>query len=134
MEFYNTNTTNQNKQTTIKEILENLSTFDIKDIDKLQDIILANQGRDTMYYIENIDFHTFTKDSFNYLMQQISVYRTTFHGIGPFINKNGLWYSNKTDRNLEKIIESHAKIIQSQKKEIEELKGKLKLSNHNNNK
>ena len=126
MEFYNTNTTNQSKQTTIKEILENLSTFDIKDIDKLQDIILANQGRDTMYYIENIDFHTFTKDSFNYLMQQISVYRTTFHGIGPFINKNGLWYSNKTDRNLEKIIESHAKIIQSQKKEIEELKGKLK--------
>ena len=43
MEFYNTNTTNQSKQTTIKEILENLSTFDIKEVDKLQDIILTNQ-------------------------------------------------------------------------------------------
>ena len=122
MEFYNTNTTNQSKQNTIKEILENLSTFDIKEVDKLQDIILTNQGRDTAYYIENIDFHTFTKDSFNYLMQQINVYRTTFHGIGPFVNKNGLWYSNKTDRNLEQIIESQAKIILSLKKEIQKMK------------
>ena len=127
MEFYNTNTTNQSKQTTIKEILENLSTFDIKEVDKLQDIILTNQGRDTAYYIENIDFHTFTKDSFNYLIQQINVYRTTFHGIGPFVNKNGLWYSNKTNKNLEQIIESQAEILQSQKKEIQELKDKLEF-------
>ena len=55
MEFYNTNTTNQSKQNTIKEILENLSTFDIKEVEKLQDIILTNQGRDTAYYIEKIE-------------------------------------------------------------------------------
>ena len=126
---YNTKSSDSKHQDIIKNILKNLYTFDIKDIDKLQDIILANQGRDTMYYIENIDFHTFTKDSFNYLMQQINVHRNTFHVIGPFINKNGLWYSNKTDRNLEQIIESQTTIIQSQKKEIEELKQKLKLSN-----
>lgn len=119
---YNTNSSDSKHQDIIKEILENLSTFDIKEVDKLQDIILSNQGRDTAYYIEKIDFHTFTKDSFNYLIQQINVYRTTFHGIGPFVNKNGLWYSNKTDRNLEKIIESQAEIILSLKKEIQEMK------------
>ena len=119
---YNTNSSDSKHQDIIKEILENLSTFDIKEVDKLQDIILSNQGRDTAYYIEKIDFHTFTKDSFNYLIQQINVYRTTFHGIGPFVNKNGLWYSNKTDRNLEKIIESQAEIILSLKKEIQEIK------------
>lgn len=119
---YNTNSSDSKHQEIIKEILENLSTFDIKEVDKLQDIILSNQGRDTAYYIEKIDFHTFTKDSFNYLIQQINVYRTTFHGIGPFVNKNGLWYSNKTDRNLEKIIESQAEIILSLKKEIQEMK------------
>lgn len=124
---YNTNSSDSKHQDIIKEILENLSTFDIKEVDKLQDIILSNQGRDTAYYIEKIDFHTFTKDSFNYLIQQINVYRTTFHGIGPFVNKNGLWYSNKTDRNLEKIIESQAEILQSQKKEIQELKDKLEF-------
>jgi hypothetical protein len=124
---YNTKSSDSKHQDIIKKILKNLYTFDIKDIDKLQDIILANQGRDTMYYIDNIDFHTFTKDSFNYLMQQINVHRNTFHGIGPFINKNGLWYSNKTDRNLEQIIESQTTIIQSQKKEIEELKQKLEF-------
>ena len=124
---YNTKSSDSKHQDIIKKILKNLYTFDIKDIDKLQDIILTNQGRDTAYYIEKIDFHTFTKDSFNYLIQQINVYRTTFHGIGPFVNKNGLWYSNKTDRNLEKIIESQAEIIQSQKKEIQELKNKLEF-------
>mgnify|MGYP001180592979 CR=1 FL=1 len=124
---YNTNSSDSKHQDIIKEILENLSTFDIKEVDKLQDIILSNQGRDTAYYIEKIDFHTFTKDSFNYLIQQINVYRTTFHGIGPFVNKNGLWYSNKTDRNLEKIIESQAEIILSLKKEIQELKDKLEF-------
>jgi hypothetical protein len=124
---YNTNSSDSKHQDIIKEILKNLYTFDIKDVDKLQDIILANQGRDTAYYIEKIDFHTFTKDSFNYLIQQINVHRNTFHGIGPFINKNGLWYSNKTDRNLEQIIESQTTIIQSQKKEIEELKQKLEF-------
>ena len=124
---YNTNSSDSKHQEIIKEILENLSTFDIKEVDKLQDIILSNQGRDTAYYIEKIDFHTFTKDSFNYLIQQINVYRTTFHGIGPFVNKNGLWYSNKTDRNLEKIIESQAEIILSLKKEIQELKDKLEF-------
>ena len=119
---YNTNSSDSKHQDIIKEILENLSTFDIKEVDKLQDIILSNQGRDTAYYIEKIDFHTFTKDSFNYLIQQINVYRTTFHGIGPFVNKNGLWYSNKTDKNLEQIIESQAEIILSLKKEIQKMK------------
>ena len=73
---YNTNSSDSKHQDIIKEILENLSTFDIKEVDKLQDIILSNQGRDTAYYIEKIDFHTFTKDSFIYLIQQINVYRS----------------------------------------------------------
>ena len=126
---YNTNSTVSNHQNIIKKASKNISTFNIEHLNKLQDIILENQGRDTEYYVNTIDFHNFTNDSFQYLIQQINTYRNTFHDIGPFINKNGLWYSDKTDRNLEQIIESQSNILQSQKKEIEELKEKLRLLN-----
>ena len=126
---YNTNSSDQNHQDIIKKAEKNISAFNIEQISKLQDIILENQGRDTEYYVKTIDFHNFTNDSFQYLIQQINTYRNTFHDIGPFINKNGLWYSDKTDRNMERIIESQSSILQSQKKEIEELKEKLRLLN-----
>lgn len=124
---YNTNSTDPTHQDIIKKAEKNISAFNIEQISKLQDIILENQGRDTQYYVNTIDFHNFTNDSFQYLIQQINTYRNTFHDIGPFINKNGLWYSDKTDRNMEQIIESQSSIIQSQKKEIEELKEKLEF-------
>lgn len=126
---YNTNSTEPNHQEIIKKASKYISAFNIEHLNKLQDVILENQGRDTEYYVNTIDFHNFTKDSFQYLIQQINTYRNTFHDIGPFINKNGLWYSDKTDRNLEQIIESQSNILQSQKKEIEELKEKLRLLN-----
>ena len=126
---YNTNSTDSNHQNIIKKAEKNISAFNIEHLNKLQDIILENQGRDTEYYVNTIDFHNFTNDSFQYLIQQINTYRNTFHDIGPFINKNGRWYSDKTDRNMEQIIESQSSIIQSQKKEIEELKEKLRLIN-----
>ena len=126
---YNTNSTVSNHQNIIKTASKNISAFNIEHLNKLQDVILKNQGRDTEYYVNTIDFHNFTNDSFQYLIQQINTYRNTFHDIGPFINKNGLWYSDKTDRNLEQIIESQSNILQSQKKEIEELKEKLRLLN-----
>ena len=126
---YNTNSTDPNHQDIIKKAEKNISAFNIEQISKIQDIILENQGRDTEYYVNTIDFHNFTNDSFQYLIQQINTSRNTFHDIGPFINKNGLWYSDKTDRNLEQIIESQSNILQSQKKEIEELKEKLRLLN-----
>ena len=126
---YNTNSTDSNHQYIIKKASKNISAFNIEHLNKLQDVILKNQGRDTEYYVNTIDFHNFTNDSFQYLIQQINTYRNTFHDIGPFINKNGLWYSDKTDRNLEQIIESQSNILQSQKKEIEELKEKLRLLN-----
>ena len=126
---YNTNSTDSNHQNIIKKAEKNISAFNIEHLNKLQDIILENQGRDTEYYVNTIDFHNFTNDSFQYLIQQINTYRNTFNNIGPFINKNGRWYSDKTDRNMEQIIESQSSIIQSQKKEIEELKEKLRLIN-----
>ena len=127
--IYNTNSTDPNHQDIIKKAEKNISAFNIEQISKLQDIILKNQGRDTEYYVNTIDFHNFTNDSFQYLIQQINTYRNTFHNIGPFINKNGLWYSDKTDRNMEQIIESQSSIIQCQKKEIKELKEKIRLLN-----
>ena len=126
---YNTNSTDSNHQDIIKKASKNISAFNIEHLNKLQDVILKNQGRDTEYYVNTIDFHNFTNDSFQYLIQQINTYRNTFHDIGPFINKNGLWYSDKTDRNLEQIIEYQSNILKSQKKEIEELKEKLRLLN-----
>ena len=56
---YNTNSTDPNHQDIIKKAEKNISAFNIEQISKLQDIILENQGRDTEYYVNTIDFHIY---------------------------------------------------------------------------
>ena len=109
----------------LNSIIHNIEQFNINDLEKLQTFILKNQGNETHYYVENIPFHTFTDASFEFLINQINTNRNTYFDIGPFINKNGLWYSNKSKKNLEEIIESLENTISIQQKEILQLKQKL---------
>lgn len=121
---HNTNSSDPTIQKKVKFAIENIETFDIGLLETLQDFILAHQGKDTNYYVKHIDFHDFTPESFNYLMHQINTNRNTYHGIGPFICNDGLWYINKDNENLKEIIEQQQRIIESQKKELERLKQK----------
>ena len=107
------------------KIIANIERFDIGDLEKLDNFIGKHRGKTTQYYVENIPFHRFTCESFEYLIQQINTFRNTYFDIGPFVNKNGVWYNNKSTENLENIIESLEIIVLSQQKEIETLKQQL---------
>ena len=107
------------------KIIANIERFDINDLEKLNNFISKNNGKTTQYYVENVPFHRFTCESFEYLIQQINTFRNTYFDIGPFVNKNGVWYNNKSTENLENIIESLEIIVLSQQKEIETLKKQL---------
>jgi hypothetical protein len=74
--------------------------------------------------VKKIDFHDFTVESFEYLVNQINNYRQSFNEIGPFKkNAKGKWYSCKT--NKLQTIETLMKEIEKLKKENEALKGAL---------
>lgn len=104
------------------QIIENIEHFNINDFEKLNNFISKHNGKTTQYYVENIQFHQFTCESFEYLIQQINTFRNTYFDIGPFVNKNGLWYANKSTENLENIIKSLEDVVLKQQKEIEKLK------------
>lgn len=120
--YKHTNSPNGVIQDRVKDAIKNIQNFDINLLDTLQDFILSNQGKKSEYYVENIDFHNFTTDSFVYFMNQINTFRNTYHGIGPFMNNNGRWYINKDTQNLKEIIKQQQQIIESQKKQIKALK------------
>lgn len=122
--YHSTISSNPTIQNKVKLVIKNIENFDIGLLDALQNYIISHQGKDTKYYVEHIDFHDFTIESFNYLMHQINTYRNTYHGIGPFMCDNELWYINKDNKNLKDIIEQQQRIIESQKKELERLKPK----------
>jgi hypothetical protein len=104
----------------MQKVLENIEQFDVSCFPKFNDFVMKNQGRDTEYYINNIEFHTFTKESFEYLINQINTHKNTYHNMGPFINKDGRWYSDQEHpENLEQL-------INSQQNEINDLKNLLK--------
>ena len=107
------------------QITANIEQFDVNDLEKLNKFISKHNGKPTQYYVKNIHFHQFTCESFEYLIKQINTFRNTYFDIGPFVNKNGLWYSNKSTKNLENIIESLEDVILNQKNEIEKLKQQL---------
>ena len=107
------------------KIIANIEHFNINDLEKLNNFISKYNGKTTEYYVENIPFHRFTCESFEYLIQQINTFRNTYFDIGPFVNKNGLWYANKSTENLENIIGSLEDVVKQQQKEIEMLKQQL---------
>lgn len=107
------------------KIITNIEHFNINDLEKLNNFISKNNGKTTQYYVENVPFHRFTCESFEYLIQQINTFRNTYIDIGPFVNKNGLWYNNKSTENLENIIGSLEDVVKQQQKEIKILKQQL---------
>ena len=107
------------------KIIANIERFDIGDLEKLDNFIGKHRGKSTQYYVENIPFHRFTCESFEYLIQQINTFRNTYFDIGPFVNKNGVWYNNKSTENLENIIGSLEDVVKQQQKEIKILKQQL---------
>jgi len=57
------------------KIIANIERFDINDLEKLNNFISKNNGKTTQYYVENVPFHRFTCESFEYLIQQINTFR-----------------------------------------------------------
>jgi hypothetical protein len=113
------NSKNKNIQEKYNLVCENLSTFDTGLWSELHHFITNHPGKTTKYHIKHYKNHKFTAESFDYLLNQINRNRNTFHGIGPFIKKNGNWYcKSKTKYDL-------ISIIDYQQKEIDRLKGVL---------
>lgn len=114
-----TNSTNSDVQQKYHLICDNISKFPSDCWDQLHYFITNNPGKPTEYYVKNYKDHAFTVTSFEFLIKQINENRNTFHGIGPFVNKKGLWYcKSKTKYDL-------ISIINYQQKEIDRLKGVL---------
>ena len=104
------NSKNREIQSRYKMVCENLSKFRAECWEELHYFITNNPGKTTDYHVKHYKSHTFTEDSFEFLMKQINENRNTFHNIGPFVNKNGGWYcKSKTKYDLISIINHQQK-------------------------
>ena len=110
-----------------QRIIENIQKLDVHThYEKLDEFILLNPNLTSSEYVKYIDFHPFTIDSFEYILNQINTYRSTWFNIGPFIkNEDGTWYNKKSKK---------IQTIENLVKENIELKEKhALLSNQNSN-
>ena len=107
------------------EIFENIQSISEETYKKLDDFMMLNTGLlTTKDCVEKINFHDFTYESFEYLIETINKYRPSFNEIGPFKkNDKGKWYSCKT--NKLQTIENLMREIEKLKNENEALKGAL---------
>lgn len=102
------------------QITKNLEYMNMKVLDKLDLHVTINGGLSTKELIKTIDFHKFTADSLEFIFNQINNHRCTYHGIGPFLFREGGWY-NIRERKLDvikKLTEENMKL----RKEMENLK------------
>jgi hypothetical protein len=74
-------------------ITDNLQGMDIETFEKLDLHVTVNGGLSTEQLMKTINFHKFTVDSLTYLFNQINTHRCTYHGIGPFLFREGGWYN-----------------------------------------
>lgn len=101
-------------------ITKNLENMKMDILEKLDLHVTINGGLSTKELISTIDFHKFTEDSLEFLFKQIRFAPCTYHGIGPFLFRDGGWH-NIRERKLDvikKLTEENMKL----KKENLELK------------
>lgn len=101
-------------------IIKNLEGMLDNIYEKLDLHVTINGGLSTGELIKTIDFHKFTEDSLEFMFNQINNHRCTYHGIGPFLFRDGGWY-NIRERKLDvikKLTEENMKL----RKEVENFK------------
>ena len=104
----------------LKIIIKNIESMDMNVFKQLDTHVTINGGLSIDELIKTIHFHKFTSDSLLYLFNKINQNQNTYHGIGPFLFRDGGWY-NIRERKLDvikKLTEENMRL----KKENEELK------------
>tara|TARA_X000000950_G_scaffold159369_1_gene195195 strand:+ start:8441 stop:8824 length:384 start_codon:yes stop_codon:yes gene_type:complete len=103
-----------------KRILENIYGMDMSILDKLDLHVTINGGLSTEELIKTIDYHNFTEESFNYLIDIINKHRCTYNGVGPFLFRDGGWHNIREKKIdvIKKLTEENMRL----KKDIEDLK------------
>jgi hypothetical protein len=107
-----------------KRIIKNIESMKMDVLEQLDTHVTINGGLSIDELVKTIHFHKFTTESLLYLFERINKNSNTFHGIGPFLFRDGGWY-NIRERKLDvikKLTEENMRL----KKENEELKEKIK--------
>jgi hypothetical protein len=103
-----------------KRILKNIENMDMKIFEQLDTHVTINGGLSIDELVKTIHFHKFTAESLSYIFNQINKNPNTFHGVGPFLFRDGGWH-NIRERKLDvikKLTEENLRL----KRENEELK------------
>jgi len=103
-----------------KRILKNLESMDMNIFEQLDTHVTINGGLSIDELVKTIHFHKFTAESLSHIFNQINKNPNTYHGIGPFLFRDGGWH-NIRERKLDvikKLTEENMRL----KKENEELK------------
>lgn len=101
-----------------KEIIKTIEDMGMDIFDKLDLHITINGGLNSKELTKTIDFYKFTPESLEYLFKQINSHRNTFHGVGPFLFREGGWY-NIRERKLDVIKRLTEENIRLKKKNLE---------------
>tara|TARA_B100000575_G_C23138536_1_gene662028 strand:+ start:2262 stop:2648 length:387 start_codon:yes stop_codon:yes gene_type:complete len=107
-----------------KRIIKNIESMNMSVLDELDTHVTINGGLSIDELVKTIHFHKFTPDSLAHIFKQINQNPNTYHGIGPFLFRDGGWY-NIRERKLDvirKLTEENMRL----KKENEELTKKIK--------
>lgn len=87
-----------------KEIIVNIEGIKDETLKKLDEFIQNNIGLTSNELVSRINFHSFTEESLEYLLNVINKNPCTFNDYGPFIKRGEKWY-NKKKMKKEMIIE-----------------------------
>ena len=77
----------------MNKIIANIERMDIMRLKELDIIVTINGGLTIKELIKIINFHKFTAESLLYLINVINKQRCSFKGIGPFEERDGVWYN-----------------------------------------
>ena len=103
-----------------KRIIKNIESMDMNVLNELDTHVTINGGLSIDELVKTIHFHKFTSDSLVHIFNQINKNPNTFHGVGPFLFRDGGWH-NIRERKLDvikKLTEENLRL----KKENEDLK------------
>ena len=101
-----------------KEIIKNISGMKMEILEKLDLHITINGGLTAKELVKTIDFYQFTPESLEYIFNQINTYKNTFHGVGPFLFRDGGWH-NIRERKLDVIKRLTEESMKLKKKNLE---------------
>ena len=101
-----------------KEIIKSISGMKMEILEKLDLHITINGGLTAKELVKTIDFYKFTPESLEYMFNQINTYKNTFHGIGPFLFRDGGWH-NIRERKLDVIKRLTEENMKLKKKNLE---------------